>query len=122
MKLLQTLKGFFVLIILCGYVPGAGAAENSVWWERAEIVARQEGYHLVTLQQLQTLYGAQQNFLIVDVRPDYEFKEGHLPRAIQIEFSPADRYNLKPDKRDRFESVLGSDKNRKIIIYCLNYN
>jgi phage shock protein E len=122
MKLLQTLRGFFVLIVLGGYVPATLAAENPVWWERAEIVARQEGYRLVTQKQLQTLYGSQKNFLIVDVRPDYEFKDGHLPRAVQIEFSPADRYSLKPDKRSRFESVLGSDKNRRIIIYCLNYN
>ena len=122
MKFMQTLGAFFVLILLGGYVPQVMAAENPVWWERAEMVARQEGYRLVSLQQLQTLYDSKQNFLIVDVRPDYQFREGHLPGAVQIEIDPGDRYSLKPDKRSRFRSVLGSDINRRIIIYCLNYN
>jgi len=122
MKLLQTLGVFFVLIVLGGCVPEAEAAENTVWWESAEIVARQEGYRLVTPEQLRALYRSNKNFLIVDVRPDYQFRSGHLPKAVQMEFDPGDRYSLKPDKRTRFERVLGPDKNREIIIYCLNYN
>ena len=122
MKFIQTVGGLFALILLGGSVAGVMAADNPVWWERAGVIARQEGCRLVTQKQLQTLYRTNKTFLIVDVRPDYEFKAGHLPRAVQIEFSPADRYSLKLDKRTRFRHVLGPDKNREIIIYCLNYN
>ena len=97
-------------------------AENPVWWERAESIARQEGYRLVTLEQLRSLYRSDKKFLIVDVRPDYQFRGGHLPRAVQLEFDPGDRYQLKPGKRNRFADLLGPDKSRKIIIYCQNHD
>jgi len=120
MKLLQVLGVFWLATAV--YIPAAATAEIPVWWERAEIAAQREGYRLVTQQQLQTLYRLQPDFLILDVRPAYQYKAGHLPRAVQLELDPGDRYHLKPDKQSRLESVLGSDKTRTIIIYCQDYN
>jgi len=122
MKPPKSLELFGALIILLGIGAASAPAENPVWWERAENIARQEGYRLVSTEQLRSLYRSNTNFLIVDARPDYQYRAGHLPRAVQIEFDPGDRHRLKPEKQDRFRSILGPDKQRKIIIYCQNYD
>ena len=49
------------------------AKEMPLWWEQAEAEAEREGYDLITLDDLQKLYDSDKDFLIVDVRPDYEF-------------------------------------------------
>jgi hypothetical protein len=38
----------------------------------------------------------------VDVRPDYEFKTGHLPGAKNFEIDLGDWLDLKPQKADAF--------------------
>lgn len=98
-----------------------GTPDKPVWWERAESLASHDGYRLITLHELKALYDSAQSFSILDVRPDYEYKAGHLPDALQLEFDLGERSNLKPDKRHRFESILGPDKGREIVIYCRNY-
>ena len=98
-----------------------GTPDKPVWWERAESLASHDGYRLITLHELRALYDSAQSFSILDVRPDYEYKAGHLPDALQLEFDLGERSNLKPDKRHRFESILGPDKGREIVIYCRNY-
>ena len=98
-----------------------GAPDKPVWWERAESLASHDGYRLITLHELKALYDSAQSFSILDVRPDYEYKAGHLPDALQLEFDLGERSSLKPDKRQRFESILGPDKGREIVIYCRNY-
>ena len=100
---------------------GFGAEERPGWWERAESLASKDGYKLITLHKLRALYDSGQNFVIVDARPDYEYKAGHLPDAVQIEFDLGERSNLNPVKRQQFEDILGPDKGREIIIYCRNY-
>jgi len=100
---------------------GFGAEERPGWWERAESLASEDGYKLITLHKLRALYDSGQNFVIVDARPDYEYKAGHLPDAVQIEFDLGERSNLNPVKRQQFEDILGPDKGREIIIYCRNY-
>jgi rhodanese-related sulfurtransferase len=100
---------------------GLGAEERPVWWERAQTLASNDGYGLITLRELKGLYDSAQSFSILDVRPEYEYKAGHLPDAFQLEFDLGERSNLKPGKRHRFESILGPDKGREIVIYCRSY-
>jgi 3-mercaptopyruvate sulfurtransferase SseA len=95
--------------------------KRPVWWERAQAQASRDGYQLVTIPELSRLYGSKSEFVIVDVRPRYEFRAGHLPEALQIEFHLGERSRLGPDKRQEFERLLGPDKGREVIIYCRNY-
>ena len=97
------------------------AEEQPVWWEQAEAEAAREGYHLIAVDDLQRLYDSDKDFLIVDVRPDYEYKSGHLPNAVNIEFHLGERLALDDSKRKAFVDLLGADKNRTIVIYCRSF-
>lgn len=44
------------------------------------------------------------NYIIIDVREEYEFNEGHLPRAENIPWTIIDTYTF--------------DKDKTIIVYC----
>jgi len=113
-----------ILFALClGFTARAALSANQpVWWADAESLAVRDGYRLISSRALRALYQHSADFLVVDVRPDYEYKAGHLPGAVQIEFDPGDKYRLEDRKKARFEKVLGPEKNRLIIIYCRNYN
>ena len=97
------------------------AEEQPLWWEQAEAEARREGYDLITLNELESLYQSGNDFIILDVRPDYEYKRAHLPRAANLEFHLGERLTLDPTKRKEFEELLGPNKDRTIVIYCRSF-
>ena len=92
-----------------------------VWWPSALDEAQKDGYTLTTPAEIQNLYASDTSYFIVDVRPDYEFKAGHLPGAKNFEIDLGDRFGLKPQKKEAFEKILGADKNRVIVIYCRSF-
>ena len=49
--------------------------------------------------------------VIADARPQEEYKQGHIPKAI----------NLSEDRLGSLEKMLPKDKKRPIIIYCRGY-
>ena len=108
----------FLLLVVIG--PSWGK-DTPVWWPSALAEAQKDGYALTTPQDIQTLYSSGNDYFIVDVRPDYEFKTGHLPEAKNFEIDLGDRLDLKPPKADAFRKVLGTDKNRPIVIYCRSF-
>ncbi|MGA9574686.1 MAG: rhodanese-like domain-containing protein [Lysobacterales bacterium] len=50
--------------------------------------------------------------LVVDVRSQEEFSDGHLDGAINIEW----------DQLDALASVIGNDKQRPVVFYCRSGN
>ena len=118
-KSLIIFKYVFVSVLISYSCPVC--AETPAWLKQAADEAEKDGYALITPDELKVLYDSGRDFLIVDVRPDYEYKAGHLPDAVQIEFDLGERSNLNPVKRQQFEDILGPDKGREIIIYCRNY-
>ena len=113
-----------VTLLLVIFLLRAGitiAEEQPLWWEQAEAEASREGYHLITLDELESLYQAGKDFIILDVRPDYEYKRAHLPRASNLEFHLGERLTLDPAKQKEFEALLGPNKDQTIVIYCRSF-
>ena len=111
---------FFIIFLLLSTIPTFGK-EIPLWWEQAEAEARREGYDLITLDEFESLYQSDNDFIVLDVRPDYEYKRAHLPKAANLEFHLGERLTLDPVKRKEFEELLGSDKDRTIVIYCRSF-
>ena len=109
-----------IFIIFSVSVP-ATSGEHPVWWKQVADEAQRDGYGLMTLDDLKKLYDSNAQFLIVDTRTGYEYNDGHLPRAVSMEFDPGDKLQLKPEKKAAFLKLLGPDKDRKIIIYCRGF-
>ena len=111
-----------ILILLLLVVIGPSWSKDTpVWWPSALAEAQKDGYALTTPQEIQTLYASGNDYFMVDVRPDYEFKTGHLSGAKNFEIDLGDRLDLKPQKAEAFRKILGTDKNRLIVIYCRSF-
>jgi 3-mercaptopyruvate sulfurtransferase SseA len=114
------LPSILFLLVLVVIGPSWGK-DTPVWWPSALAEAQKDGYVLNTPQDIQELYDSGNEFSLVDVRPDYEFKAGHLPAAKNFEIDLGDRLGLKPKKADAFKKVLGADKDRIIVLYCRSF-
>ena len=111
----------YSILILLLLVTQAAADELPAWWDQLASEAKEGSYSLVDLATLKNMYDSKEKFLIVDVRTDYEYEEGHLPGAVNFEFDPGDKLQLKQLKRDTFLKLLGPDKQRKIVFYCRSF-
>jgi phage shock protein E len=91
------------------------------WWHQASLNAQKDGYRLIKPNELQALRSSGENFLLVDVRPGYEYCQGHLPNAINMEFDLGDQLSLSNIKKSDLVKVLGPNKMRLIVIYCRSF-
>ena len=99
----------------------AQAAGPPAWWEQAAQEARQEGYHLVDAPRVKALLAGSKGYLLLDVRPAYEYERGHLPGAVNLEFHLGHRLKLDPKTEEAFVALAGPDRQRPIIIYCRSF-
>jgi rhodanese-related sulfurtransferase len=110
-----------LLMVSFAFASGASDKDRPAWWGRAQASALRDGYQLVDIEALRAIYASGKGFLILDVRPDYEYQKGHLPGAVQMEFGLGEKSRITKEKRIRFQNLLGPDKKRAIVIYCRNY-
>ena len=102
---------FLVGLMLCGCAVKAdrsmiGGADGptSVWVETGE----KKMYEVITPNEAKEIMDSEQVFIILDVRSEEEFNEGHIPGAILI---PHEQI------KDKAEDIL-HDKNIQILVYC----
>ncbi len=82
------------------------------------------GYDLITTSELKKLLESGQDILIVDTMPyKASYKKAHIPGAVQFLFpiEPMKEWNsAETDGKSEadFRALLGSDKEKEIIIYC----
>ncbi len=65
-------------------------------------------FPIISAEQVQAWMNGKQKVVLIDARPAEEYKEAHIPKAINI---PADRVTAEAKK-------LPKDKNTPIIFYC----
>jgi phage shock protein E len=112
-----------ILVLVLGILTAAGAnsREQPAWLQQARGEAKQDGYELITAPELKALYESGKEFTIIDVRPEYEYRDGHLPQAKGLEFDLGDKLELKPEKQEALIRLLGPDKQRLIVFYCRSF-
>lgn len=82
------------------------------------------GYDVITTAELKQWLDEGRDMLIVDTMPFEEsYKKAHIPGAVQFLF-PIPDMNVWNDNetdgktQEEFESLLGPDKDRPIVVYC----
>jgi len=77
------------------------------------------GYKIVSTEELKGWIDQKKDMLIVDTMP-YEdsYKKQHVPGAVQFEFPIPEVTNLDDKTKAAYEKLLGTNKNRLIVIYC----
>ena len=110
-----------VLGLLTATAAAAGSWEEPSWLQQARNEAKNDGYELISALELKALYESGKVFTIMDVRPEYEYRDGHLPHAKGLEFDLGDKLDLKPEKQAALIHLLGPDKQRLIVFYCRSF-
>lgn len=82
------------------------------------------GYDVITTEELKQWIDSGKEMLIIDTMPyDASYKKAHVPGAVQFQFPIPEMQNWDTQETDGktqedFETLLGPDKNKTIIIYC----
>jgi thiosulfate/3-mercaptopyruvate sulfurtransferase len=82
------------------------------------------GYDVVTTAELKQWIDSGKHMVIVDTMPyEASYKKNHVPGAVQFLFPIPDMVQWNTQEtdgktREDFIKLLGSDKNKVIVIYC----
>lgn len=108
-------KSFFLLLLLiltvvlmaCG-APASIIEETKAESTEQETEEKQVIYENINAEQAKQMMDTETGYVILDVRTEEEYAEGHIPGAILI-----------PDYEitQKAESIL-ADKDQKILVYC----
>ena len=106
LKRMLLLLGTSFLMSSCsgGVEADAALSLNETEKEEVEIVP----YVSISVQEAKQLMDTENDYVILDVRTEEEFAEGHIPGALLIP-----DYEIK----QRAEMIL-TDKNQMILVYC----
>jgi len=76
-------------------------------------------YGIVRTDELKDWIDKGREMLIVDTMP-YEdsYRKQHIPGAVQFEFPVQEVTDLDTQTRADYQKLLGSDKDRLLVIYC----
>lgn len=121
-----------VFVVLCfsnnAFAFGQSKFEKEVETETTAIKLLREvqrgGYDVISTEELHKAIEAGGDMLIIDTMP-YEdsYKKNHIPGAKQFLFPIPDMLEWNAEETAGksmadYESLLGPDKNKKIVVYC----
>lgn len=123
---------YLVTVVLCfstnAFAFGQSKFEKEVVTEVSAIKLLREvqrgGYDVVTTEELHKAIEAGEDVLIIDTMP-YEdsYKKNHIPGAKQFLFPIPEMVEWDTEETggksiSDYESLLGEDKDKKIVVYC----
>ncbi len=76
------------------------------------------GYKVVTTQELKSWLDQKRDMLIVDTMPPDNYKNQHIPGAVNFEIQRPELTQMSDKMRADFEKLLGPNKDRTIVFYC----
>ena len=71
-------------------------------------VGRPGGVEDIPVEQLKARIGAGGGLVVVDTRTEYEYRQGHLPGAV----------NIPPYEFGKLSTLLPADKGTEVVFYC----
>ena len=89
-----------VMLIVLGLLAGCGGQDMTN--------TSKNTYTQITQAEAKNIMDTQKGYIILDVREDYEFADGHIPGAVLLP---------NGDITTKAESVL-KDKSQLILVYC----
>ncbi|MEW6672957.1 MAG: rhodanese-like domain-containing protein [Thermodesulfobacteriota bacterium] len=129
----QMLKLMTVMILVAGLAAPAMAFWDNKFEKELETETgavklvrevQRGGYDVVTTEELKKWIDSGKDMVIVDTMP-YEdsYKKQHVPGAVQFLFPVPEmkQWDVKEtggNTQDDFVRLLGSDKDKRIVIYC----
>lgn len=76
-------------------------------------------YKVVTTPELKAWQDAKKDMVLVDTMPfEDSFKKNHIPGAVNFVLPIPEMTEMTDQQRADFEKVLGSDKDKLLVIYC----
>ncbi len=76
--------------------------------EKTQLPQKQSIYKNITAEEAKDIMDTESGYVILDVRTQEEFTQGHIPEAVNLDYQ---EIALKAEE-------LLPDKNQKILIYC----
>lgn len=67
-----------------------------------------DSFRIISAEELKKMSDAKKQIAIVDTRTEQEFRQGHIPKAI----------NIPPEKVNVIASLLPKSKKTAIVFYC----
>ncbi|UZP68106.1 rhodanese-like domain-containing protein [Desulfovibrio mangrovi] len=111
---------FVLLLVVTLSSVWAEQIQRPVWWADMQAEAESEGYYLLEGD----VASAGADVLVLDVRPDYEFRAGHVVSARNVEFPPTDTAGdeqLVASAVAAVAALAHGDRTRRIAVYCRSF-
>ncbi len=113
MRMLRVAALLSVLVAAAGYSP-ARAGTHEVG-----------GYMVITAADLKKMHEGTQELLVIDTLAESAYKQGHIPGAKHFEFpngtmDPWDKSKTAARSQEEFVALLGVNKDRPLVFYCLD--
>ncbi len=91
-------------------------APREIEWEDVLAEAAKGGYRLITTEELARRYQKDtQSLLLVDTRPEGEYRTGHIRGAVNLSLTPT--WWGRWRSRRLLAALLGPDKERLVVFY-----
>lgn len=113
-----TLIAFLAVLLTIGAVwfSHRTVAPGAATWADVLAEAKAGGYKIITTDQLSEQYRKDaKNLFLVDTRQKWEYRTGHLKRALNFPMEPT--WWSRWRKASALEAFLGPDKDRTVIFY-----
>ncbi|NDV25998.1 rhodanese-like domain-containing protein [Desulfovibrio sp. JC010] len=107
------------LMIFCGSAQATDGLPS--WWPDARNEADHYGYGLLDEKGVAEKLKSDPFALLLDVRAGYEYKDGHIPEALNMEFDLSEEQYISEEKEKKFRKLLGPNLERTVIIYCRSF-
>jgi len=83
------------------------------------------GYTVITAADLKKMQDSGKAILVIDTLAESAYKQGHIPGAKHFEFpngtmEPWDKSKTAGKSTEDFVALLGDDKGKPLVFYCLD--